>query len=161
MPALPAAEAWSLFSPDPSARLDAARVVQQARTFFTTDLALVLGDPAIDADRLEIELPLASGPTRVEVVTVPLADAPLVLAAAHEAVRAIGGAGMDALVARAQRVWQVRGSATDTAALLVSAVLASTLLAPIVPPGGGAIFGVRGARERLEVLGWRPQAARA
>jgi len=39
--------------------------------------------------------------------------------------------------------------------ILVAAVLASLFLAPIVPPGGGAIFGVKGARERLVALGLR------
>jgi hypothetical protein len=75
------------------------------------------------------------------------------------AARAIGGAGFDALVLRARRVWQVWEWVPEggdaRAPLVVAAVLASLFLAPIVPPGGGAIFGVKGARERLASLGVR------
>jgi hypothetical protein len=142
MIALPPNEAWNLLSPDPSAQLDVARVASQARTFFGVELAIEARDGDWNAHIAGRVIPI---------VTAPIEDAPLVLAAADEAVRAIGGAGMDALVARARRVWQVR-AIDGVEPLVVSAVLASALLAPIVPPEGGSIFGVRGARERLEAL---------
>jgi len=95
----------------------------------------------------------------VLVVTVPIERASNVRAAALAGAAAIGGAGFDALVARARRVWQVRREPEEgsdaRAPLLLSAVLASVFLGPIVPPGGGTIFGVKGARERLEKEGWR------
>ena len=73
--------------------------------------------------------------------------------------RAIGGAGFDVLVGRTRRVWQIatsRVSGDDARApLVVAAVAASILLAPIVPPEGGAIVGVKGARVRLSAAGWR------
>jgi hypothetical protein len=34
-------------------------------------------------------------------------------------------------------------------------VLALVLLAPIVPPDETTIFGVKGARQRLEARGWK------
>ncbi len=144
--ALSTSNACSLLSAEAAARLDGAAVVRNARGYFS--LAVALDARPLEArDRLEIEV---VGRGHVEIVTVPIDEAPLVRAAADEAVRAIGGAGMDLLVAKARRVWQVRERADDpTLALLVAAVLASVLLAPIVPTGGGAIFGVRGARERL------------
>jgi hypothetical protein len=70
----------------------------------------------------------------------------------------MGGAGFDALLARARRLWQVAhlpAAGEATVPLLVAAALASALLAPVLPPEGGVLFGVRGARDRLARLGWR------
>lgn len=131
---------WLLFSPDAAERLDAASVARQARAFFDVELRVEEASIAI------------AGEGAVAIESAPVAEAAAALALADEAARAIGGAGFDALLKRARRVWFVRGAADDARALLVSAVLASVLLAPIVPPGGGAIFGVRGARARLEAL---------
>jgi hypothetical protein len=95
----------------------------------------------------------------VLVVTVPVERAPSVRAAANRGAAAIGGAGMDVLVARARRLWQVRAAVPEggdaRAPLAVAAVLASVHGAPIVPPDEVTIFGVKGARLRLEARGWR------
>ncbi len=160
-------DAWSLLSPDAQARMDVARWDHQARRFFGArlDLARPKRYPTGAfplADAIEIDVaPLAEGEaaTRVLVVTVPIDRAPAVRAAAEAGVRAIGGAGFDALLARARRVWQascrVDADGDGRAPLVAAAVLASLLLAPVVPPEGGAIFGVKGARVRLEAAGWR------
>jgi hypothetical protein len=159
---LPPREAWTLLSPEPDARVDAARWAHQADAFFGARLVvpldkrypsgtLPLADRvAVDVGEREATAPLA----RVWVVTVPLDRAPEALAAARAGVLAIGGAGFEALIPRARRVWQVHDArdVDPRAPLLVAAVLASLLLAPIVPPEGGAIFGVKGARERLARL---------
>jgi hypothetical protein len=93
---------------------------------------------------------------RVRVVTLPADRCPEALRAGALGAQAIGGAGFDALVPRTRRVWQVADmGASEPAPLLVAAVLASLFLAPVVPPGGGTIFGVKGARERLAALGVR------
>jgi hypothetical protein len=158
-------EAWTLLSPEPEARVDAARWAHQAETFFRARLA-VLQDkrypagtmPLADVVDVALSEPGARAPTRVRVVTVPADRAPEALAAGAAGARAIGGAGFDALVPRTRRVWQVHeridegGSAR--APLAVAAILASLLLAPVVPPEGGTIFGVKGARERLRALGF-------
>jgi hypothetical protein len=180
---LPLGEAWLLLSPEPDARVDAARWTHQAETFFHARLAVVQekrypsGTLPI-ADRVDVDLTLrgAAEGTRVRVVTVPADRAPEALAAGVAGARAIGGAGFDAILPRTRRIWQVRarlddpgygaepGSAgrspivkpgDDRAPLAVAAVLASLFLAPIVPPEGGAIFGVKGARERLAARGLR------
>ena len=160
----PPGEAWSLFAREPAGRVEAARWVQQARTFFRAELSLVEGTGGDQPARaaLAVEVAPADAPravTRVAIVTVPLADAPEALAAARRGVQAIGGAGFDALLAQAARLWQVGravGAAGDPrAALVVAAVLASVLLAPVVPPDEVTAFGVRGARLRLDALGWR------
>lgn len=55
------------------------------------------------------------------------------------------------LAQRCEAVWLIAVDAEpDATALLVAAIFASVVLGPIVPPDGGALFGVRGARERLE-----------
>jgi hypothetical protein len=163
--ALSVDSSWSLLSAQPEARIDVARWAHQARTFFGARLELVQqkrypnGDTP-EADAVEVEIGRSGDPatTRVQVLTLPLARAPSVRQAADAGVQAIGGAGFDALVARAQRLWQVRAhpeqGADARAPLLLAAVIASILLAPIVPPGGGTIFGVKGARLRLEQQGW-------
>ena len=169
------AAAWSLLYPQGDAPGPPARWAHQARPFFGARRPLVREKryptgaiPIADALELDVlalraggraEPPSAPEPTRVLVVTVPLDRAPGAMAAAEAGVRAIGGAGMDAVLARARRLWQAAAtpvSGSDARApIVVAAVIASALLAPIVPPEGGAIFGVKGARLRLEALGWR------
>jgi hypothetical protein len=162
---LPVKESWSLLSPEPDARIDEPRWAHQASTFFRASLTLVQrklypsGTTPL-ADAVEVDIaPRGGDATRVLVVTVPLDRAPDVRHAAAEAVAAIGGAGMDALVARARRVWQVRATVAEggdaRAPLCAAAVLASIYLAPIVPPDETVIFGVKGARERLDARGFR------
>jgi hypothetical protein len=159
-------DAWSLFAPDPDSRFDEARWRNQAEKFFRATLALATpkrypggGWPVADAGAIDVRPRTGGEPTRVLVVAFPIDRAPALRAAAEAGARAIGGAGMDSLVARARRVWQVAVAplAGDDARapLVLTAVLASVLLGPVVPPGGGTIFGVKGARERLEKLGWR------
>jgi hypothetical protein len=162
---LSVAEAWTLLSPDPSSRVEPARWAHQAATFFRARLVVVQDKryPAGTlplADQVEVEIAGRDDPStsRVLVVTVPEDRAPEARSAAAAGARAIGGAGFDALLLRTRRVWQVREDVSGgdaCAPLLVAAVLASLFLAPVVPPGGGTIFGVKGARERLAARGFR------
>jgi hypothetical protein len=162
---LPANAAYSLFSAETTARIDIAQLAHKARTFFATALEI---DPAKaypdgrtpDSDALYVDIkPLGKtsvAPTRVYVVTFLLEREPAFRKVGDAAAAAIGGAGMDVLVARAKRIWQVaqdRQQGDDIhAPLRVAAILAAVLLAPIVPPAGQTIYGVKGARERLERL---------
>ena len=160
---MPISSAYTLFSADPSARIDVAQLAHKARTFFATALEIdpvkAYPDARVpEADAVHIEIkPLgksSASPTRVFVVTWPLTREPSFRALGDAAAQAIGGAGMDALVARTKRIWQVSAESpigSDTLApLRVAAILAAVLLAPIVPPEGNTIYGVKGARERLE-----------
>lgn len=164
--ALPLAEAWTLLSPDASARVDAARWAHQAETFFRATLRVVQEKrypsgtlPIVDAVEIEIAPRGVDSMTRVLVVTLPIDRLPAAQRAGEAGARAIGGAGMDVLVGRAKRVWQIAGAVeaggNALAPLVLAGVLASLLLAPIVPPGAGTIFGVKGARERLSAAGWK------
>lgn len=158
------ASAWSLFAPEADARIDAARWAHHARKFFALELALVeakvyAGGAFPLADACDVVVGRAAGAgTRVRLVTVPIDRAGGARAAGLVAARAPFGAGFDALVLRARRLWQVAEEPVDggdgRAPLALSAVLASVLLAPIVPPREAVIFGVKTARERLVRLGY-------
>jgi hypothetical protein len=168
---LATSEAWTLLSPEPDARVDAARWAHQAIVHFGALFRVVQDKrypaatmPLADRAHIDVTPRGAASATRVRVVTVPVDRAPEALAAARAGARAIGGAGFDAILPRTRRVWQaaerlvapVPGEAEGAdarAPLLVAAVIASVLLAPIVPPEGGTIFGVKGARERLAARG--------
>ncbi|APR81024.1 Hypothetical protein A7982_06371 [Minicystis rosea] len=163
---LPIADAWTLLAPDGDARIDAPRWAHQASTFFRARLAVVQDKrypsgtlPLADMVELDIARRDDAATTRVLVLTVPVDRAPEAMKAGARGAAAIGGAGFDALVPRTRRVWQVRaaieGEGDARAPAAAAAVLASVLLAPVVPPGGGTIFGVKGARQKLESLGWR------
>jgi hypothetical protein len=162
---LPVDSAYTLFSAEFSSRFDIAVLAQKARTFFATALEIdpvkaYPDDKTPDADAGFIEIkPLGkrdAPPTRVFVVTWPLQRDPSIRAIGEAGANAIGGAGMDVLVARAKRIWQVSTDVAQAddrhAPLRIAAILASALLAPIVPPEGNTIYGVKGARERLERL---------
>ena len=158
-------EAWTLLSPDPEARVDEHRWAHQAGTFFRADLLVVQKKaypagtlPLVDA--LEVDVaPRGGAPTRVLLITVPIDRAQAARSAAIQGAASIGGAGMDTLVSRARRVWQARAAVPEggdpQAPLALAAVLAAVMQAPIVPPDEVAIFGVKGARTRLEARGWR------
>ncbi|MDO9017349.1 MAG: hypothetical protein Q8S73_27275 [Deltaproteobacteria bacterium] len=158
---------WCLLAAAPVGRVELPRWIAQARSLIHAELTLLqrLGDPdgALPAvASLGFTLrPIgdAAEPTVVQVHTLPLTEAPAVKAAAERAAEAIGGAGMDALVARATRAWLVAKAPSPggdaRAPLAMAALLAGLLLAPVVPPEGGVIFGLKGARLRLEALGWR------
>ncbi|MBI2394270.1 MAG: hypothetical protein HYV09_32160 [Deltaproteobacteria bacterium] len=151
------AAAFHVLVPDAGERLDWQRIGAQARTFLQAEISPPAGDPVTEVD----VGPVGGSPTRVSLRTVPLEDAPEIREQADRGVRAIGGAGFDALVARAKRVWQV-GATVDgdaRAPLVLAAAIASVMLGPIVPPDEVTIFGVRGARVRLEARGWPDQSA--
>jgi hypothetical protein len=166
---LPTAQSFSLLAPEPSPRIDAGRWAHQARTSLRAVLELAqpkrypsatmpLAD-AVHVTVVHLDAVETARPTQVLVLTLPLDRAPAVRAAAVAGAEAIGGAGFDVLVTRGQRLWQVSDAVEEggdrRAPLAVAAMLAAVYLAPIVPPGGGTIFGLKTARQRLEALGWR------
>lgn len=149
---------WTLLSPQLSSRIDAARLAHQARRFFSTELTLLSPEKHYPADGwpladcATVRLSVGEVTTEVALLTLPPARAPQAMAAADRGVVAIGGAGFDVLVKRTQRVWQIAAepvTGDGRGPLLMAAILASLLLAPVVPPTVDAIFGVKGARERL------------
>ena len=157
----PPRECWSLLSPETSSRLSAARLGDQARRFFATELSLAPNkrypqDGWPLADYAVVTLKTHVLHSQLALLTLPAARAPLALAAGQRGVRAIGGAGFGVLLERTKRVWQVAAkplSGDTRGPLLLVAIVASLLLAPVVPPDEETIFGVKGARIRLRRMG--------
>lgn len=164
-PLLPG-ESYSLLSPDISSRVDAERWSAQAKAFFRTELVVESPKQYPSgifpiSDRIDLRVGRLGSDqfTRICVFTFPIERAPGVRERALLGVAAIGGAGFDVLVGRTKRVWQISDQIEDggdaLAALAAAALLSMLWLAPIVPPREITIFGVKGARTRLEAAGWR------
>jgi hypothetical protein len=144
--------AFTLFSAESSAAFDASAIAARGR-----DHGLTLsveppkryrtGIPLADAGFVEVAT-TGSAPVRVLVVTIPIERARAVAGEALAVAQAVGGGGMDALVRRARRVWQIEAGADLAAATAVAAALSSVRSAAIFPPDGGPLFGPRTAWER-------------
>jgi len=151
--------AYSLLAPEATSQLNAKRLEQQAARFFDFTVLLQPAKhypsgswPRVDTASLIITRQAET--TSIDLLTVPVDHAPAVMRAARAAVVAIGGAGFDVLLGRAKRVWQL-GVAPDgdhRPALAAAALLASVLLAPVLPPAGDTIYGVKTARTQLAAL---------
>jgi hypothetical protein len=158
--------AWTLFSPEAEARIDAPRWAHQAQRFFSMQIAIAPPKrypsgalPLADACEIALAPPKreAGAAARVRVITVPLDRAPHARSAALAIARGPAGGGFEALILRARRLWQIDASPIEgdaRAPIAAAALLASLLLAPVLPPGESVLFGVKTARERLERLGF-------
>ena len=151
-------EAFHLLVPSEVISWEVAKIIRQARSVFDADLEFVT-EPG-EAFSVDVA-PMGASATRVGVQSVRWEDVPLVQAAALRGVEAIGGAGFDLLVPRTRRVVQIAARVEGDARspLALAGVLASVLLAPIVPPDEITIYGLRGAHTRLAKRGWPRSAA--
>jgi hypothetical protein len=77
-------------------------------------------------------------------------------ALAERAVTAMGGAGMDVLVARASRVWRLSVERDDRharrAVAIVAGVLAQSELGPALLPDETKLVGIRGVRQWIDLI---------
>jgi len=148
---------YSVLAQRPDVFLDIEALKRQGERYFATKLGLTVekrydslaGSPLVDAARIVIVGGdgTASGTRMVFGRAVEPAD----LIAAEEAERAMGTYGLALLAQRCKTIWLiVPETEDDRAALTLAAILASSLLGPIMSPGGKEIFGVRGARLKLE-----------
>lgn len=146
---------YAVFAQRTDARLDVENIKRQAERYFAIKLGLTVdkryGDPApaIDAARIVVAGGdgTSSGTRLVYGRRVDAAD----LAAAEQAERMMGTYGLALLAQRCKMIWCVVPDVEeDRAALTIAAILASTVLGPILSPGGHEIYGVRGARLKLE-----------
>lgn len=96
---------------------------------------------------------------RARVRVVPSERAQRVVLAGMDTAMRAGGQGMDGLVKRCRLVVQIDEATSDASALLVAALFARAHLGPIrLPDRAGepaqvGLFGIKGARERLERAG--------
>lgn len=131
------------------AELDPALLVRQATRFFEGVLE-VLEQPSTGVLRIRITSPRrgysAEFTLRTREKTRDDDDA---AARAEQNSRA---GGMAALAERCPHVWTVDGEAEGAALFNLCAVLASVALGPVLPADESALFGVRGAMERVEAL---------
>jgi hypothetical protein len=155
--ALQVAGGITLFSPNPSSTFEPAAWRGAAERFFRLRWVLfgARPSPARPSTALELDVRRRDGVGgTVRLSTLPIERAPELMRAAEAAARAMGGAGFDVLLTRARRVWQISAAddAHPVAPLATAAVGAFVLLAPVLPPAGDVLFGVKGARERFEAM---------
>jgi len=147
--------AYVIFSQGRDLRLDVEAIKRQAEQFFTTKIGLTVdkhyGGAAPEVDAARVVVSGGDGTASGTRLCYGRAAVPSDLIAAEEAERAIGTYGLALLAKRCPTIWTVvPESEVDRAALTIAAILASTLLGPIVSPGGQEILGVRSARLKLE-----------
>lgn len=147
---------YLVFTQSKKNKLDVEGWRTRARSFFAADLGLAI-DKVGDASALARDAALVmihgadvSG-TRL-LLTRETEPNDLDLARDLEAKN--GGYGLALLAERCPRVWLVAiDGEKDRAALLLTAVIGSFELGPIVDPACAEIFGVRTARQKYEALG--------
>lgn len=146
---------YTVFTQRRDAALDVAAIRAHATRFFDTKLGLTVNKtyaatpPEVDAARVVLanDDKTASG-TRFCFGRPTAAND---LSAAEAAEQAQRTHGMALLAQRCPIVWLVvRESSDDRVALTLAAILASSLLGPILSPDGDELFGVRTARMKLE-----------
>jgi hypothetical protein len=150
--------AFVVFAQRPDARLDVDALKSQADQFFGAKIGLTVDKhygviaPPVDAARVIVSVAndeTASGTRLVYGCPVDVWD----LGAAAEAERVMGTYGLALLARRCKTVWTIvpdlATADADRVALTIAAIFASTMLGPIVTPGGKEIFGVKGARAQL------------
>jgi hypothetical protein len=150
---------WIVLSRHEPARVDAPTWREKARTFLHADVdAGEISRALLEGERIRVRVASLRRPEVASDVIVGAAtieDATEQRMRANAAVRAIGGAGFDALVSAARTVWLIESQADPRFALVVAATISMVVLGPIVPPEGDTIFAVKTARERLDASGWR------
>ncbi|MBX3191524.1 MAG: hypothetical protein KF819_31300 [Labilithrix sp.] len=146
---------YAVFAQRPDACLDVAAIRTQADRFFQTKLGLTVDKdygllpPESDVARVVIagNDGATSGTRTCFGRRVDQAD----VAAAEEAERRQMTSGLSLLAERCKTIWLITPeSEDDRVALTIAAIFASTMLGPILTPGGAEIFGVRTARLKLE-----------
>ena len=153
---------WSVFAPTDTVVPDEPAIAQLASALFSVELSVV--SRAVDGAFTLSVRPRADGPAQlVRCQSLAIADARELHAKAEATVHAMGGAGMDVLLARAKRVWTWAARALpddaiarrdprayERAAAMVAGVLAQHALGPARLPDGSKLVGIRGVRAWLE-----------
>ena len=151
----PRDRAFAVFSQRPDLRLDVDALARQAERYFATQLGATVDkryeEVVPEADAARIVVAGGDGTSSGTRLCFGRAAESADFAAAEEAERATGTYGLALLAQRCKTIWiVVPETEEDRAALTIAAVFASSMLGPILSPGGREIYGVRGARLKLE-----------
>ena len=146
---------FAVFSQSPDVLLDVDALARQAARFFATKLGATVdkryGDVAPNVDAARIVVAGGDGTSSGTRLCYGRAVESADLLAAEEAERAMDTYGLALLAQRCKTIWiVVPETEEDRAALTIAAVFASHMLGPILSPNGREIYGVRGARLKLE-----------
>ncbi len=147
-------ESYAVFAQRPDARLDHAAIVHNALQFFSCRLGFTVDKkydaPPPEVDAVRVILSSDAGPSGTRLAFGRRVE-PDDLAVAAEAEKQSLGYGLALLAQRCPMIWLVTPeSSEDRVALTIATIFASTMLGPILAPGGENIMGVRSARLLLE-----------
>jgi hypothetical protein len=148
---------YCVFTQTPDGSLDPALLVRTATRHFEASLEILSAEapPTPGAGSAWVSLRLVSARRRFSQdfkVSTRAAKAED-WAAARRAEERGKSAGMSTLAERCRFIWVIESESEAPVALLnLCAVLASAALGPVLPPDESALFGVRGAMERVEAL---------
>ncbi|MDP3279180.1 MAG: hypothetical protein Q8Q09_28575 [Deltaproteobacteria bacterium] len=149
---------WSVWVSAARDAPDESGVRMHAHTLF--DAGVSVAQRSVDgAFAVSVHLPGESQADLVRGRSILRADAPGYVAAAERSVEAMGGAGMDVLLARATRVWcwDAHGVGPHArrytrAAAVLAGACAMSELAAVRLPDGTRLVGLRGVRAYLDAL---------
>lgn len=149
---------YLVFAQADSGRIDLAKVVRNARSFFRTSAEVLdeellppgFSPPEASRVRLELSNERRGWRARFTIASRPATRDDHENANAAEA--ASRASGMALLAERCRYVWRIEpeGDELEPATLTLCGVLASVGLGPVMPDDHSTLFGVRGAMERLE-----------
>jgi hypothetical protein len=144
---------YLVFSQETNALPDTERLAGHAARFFGAKLERLEGGDSWLRVRLSSLRPSFDSELTIRVRDVTRGD----LGDAKEAEARGQAAGMSALAEKCPRVWEIGPAAGSTPAeaayVALSGICASVALGPVLPPDHSTLFGVRGAMERLALLG--------
>lgn len=145
---------YRVFTQTPEGGIDPALLVRTATRHFEASLEILGAEepvsPVTGAAGVTLRLVSARRGFSQDFKVLRRAATAEDWAAARRAEERGRSAGMSALAERCQFVWVISAGAEGAALLNLCAILASAALGPVLPPDESALFGVRGAMERLE-----------
>jgi hypothetical protein len=143
---------YRVFSQETAAP-DTERLVGHASRFFAAKLDLLERSPGLLRVRLSSAKPAFDSELTLRVRDVTRED----VQDARDAEARGRAAGMSALAEKCTRIWEIEPAHGFEPALAacvsMSGICASIALGPVLPPDHSTLFGVRGALERLALLG--------
>jgi hypothetical protein len=139
--------AYRVFSQ--TAELDPVSLVRNSSRFFEAELE-ILAQPSAGSLRVRISSARRGYAGDFELTVRPKTSADDDDARLAEERSRAGG--MAALARRCGHIWQITPDAESPSLLNLCAILASVALGPVMPDDASALFGVRGAMERVEAL---------